>query len=105
MSSQATMPQSTTQSFALLTSPGEIREGQMYTGMRVRHAKGAGGVWEDVQGRFRLMEPGGVGVGPAVFLERTFPSGQVVLVGMNSRSRTVHVDVNGQWCPVTTLAC
>ena len=41
----------------------------------------------------------------AIFLDRTFPTGQVVQVGLKSRARTVRVDINGTWHEVTTLAC
>ena len=98
-----------TQSFALLSRPAEIREDQMYTGMRLQ-VSGPGSalvVWEDVQGKFVRREAADYygGTVRAIFLDRTFPTGQVVQVGLNSRARTIRVDIGGTWHQVTTLAC
>ena len=80
----------------------------MYTGMRlqVSSAGGAPVVWEDVQGKFMRREAADYSGGTvrAIFLDRTFPTGQVVQIGLNSRARRVRVDVNGVWRQVTTLA-
>ena len=99
-----------TQSFALIGTPGEIREGQMYTGMRLQVTVPGGGepaVWEDVQGEFVRREAAGYHGDKvhAIFLDRTFPTGQVAQVGMNSRGRTIRVEMGGAWHPVTSLAC
>ena len=93
------MSKNLTMSIAVLGSPAEIVEEQIYTGMRLSvDAVGASPlIWEDVQGKFvRREAPGYDGkVVPAIFLDRRFRTGQVVQVGMNSRGRTVRVEIDG----------
>ena len=102
----------TTMSFALVKSPEQIREGQMYTGMHLRvnsHTELSGRdpiTWEDVQGTFVKRDAADYygGMVRAIFLDRTFPTGQVVQLGMNSGGRTIQVEINGTWHSVTRLA-
>ena len=107
-----TAPHPETMSFALLDSPEQIRAGQMYTGMRLRvnsHNELSGRTpvtWEDVQGTFVERDAPGYygGMVRAIFLDRTFPTGQVVQLGLNCGGRTIQVEINGTWHSVTRLA-
>ncbi len=101
------MSEPQTMSIAMLASPGELEEGKTYTGMRVqvRDHRGETSVWENVQGRFVYRDAPGYAGGTvrAIFLYRTFPGGQVVQVGLNSRARTVRVEFDGAWHTITRL--
>ena len=94
--------------FSSVAAPDQIEEGQVYTGMRLQ-VSGPPGVppliWEDVQGTFVRRDAPDYhgGTVRAVFLDRTFPSGQVVQLGLNSRARTIRVDINGAWHSIATL--
>ena len=93
--------------FSSVAAPDQIEEGQVYTGMRLQVSAppGAPLIWEDVQGRFvqRYAPDYHGGTVSAVFLERTFPTGQVVQLGVNSRARTIRVEINGAWHSIATL--
>ena len=95
------------QQFSSVDSTDQIQQGQVYTGMRL-HVSGPGAapvVWEDVQGAFVQRDAPDYhgGTVSAVFLDRTFPTGQVVQLGLNSRARTIRVEINGEWHSIATL--
>ena len=100
-----------TVSFSSVTSPDQIREGQMYIGMHLRvnsHTELSGRTpitWEDVQGTFVKRDaPGYYGnTVRAIFLDRTFPTGQVVQLGLNTGGRTIQVEIDGAWHDITRL--
>lgn len=97
-----------TMDFSSVSSPDEIKKGQMYTGIRLQ-VNDVGlppTIWDDVRGAFVERDaPGYYGTVRAIFLDRTFPTGQVVQVGLNTgRIRSILVDIKGKWHPVTRLA-
>ena len=80
----------------------------MYSGIRmqVNDVGWPPQIWENVQGAFvERYAPGHYGKVRSIFLDRTFPTGQVVQVGLHTgRLRSILVDIKGTWRLVTSLA-